>query len=153
MATKWFAGECSTKFGPKVLIFNQQGREEAVHFLEGMITALRTHGQGTDDAFEHVIFCTNVTHAKTGYKRDFVNHQYDPEAIKALTAQHGFAEKWAVLDPKANIAVVPTIEDAINHVRGLHASVGDGRIVQALITGSLHLVGGALAILENVDAL
>ncbi|TGJ85702.1 hypothetical protein E0Z10_g3057 [Xylaria hypoxylon] len=153
MATRWFAGECPTKSGPKVLIFNQQGREEAVHFLEGMITALRTHGQGTDDAFEHVIFCTNVTHAETGYKRDFVNHQYDPEAIKALTAQHGFAKKWAVLDPKANIAVVPTIEDAISHVRGLGASVSEGQTVQALITGSLHLVGGALAILEDTDAL
>ncbi|KAJ3566954.1 hypothetical protein NPX13_g6943 [Xylaria arbuscula] len=153
MATKWFAGECQTKSGPKVLIFNQQGREEAVYFLEGMITALKTHGAGADDAFAHVVFCTNVTHAETGYKRDFINHQYDPEAIKALTAQHGFAEKWAALDPKAKISVVPTIEDAINHVRGLSTSIGEGRAVQALITGSLHLVGGALAILEGVDAL
>ncbi|KAI1425088.1 tetrahydrofolylpolyglutamate synthase [Xylaria sp. FL1777] len=153
MATKWFAGECRTKPGPKALIFNQQGREEAVQFLEGMIMALKTHGQGTNDAFEHVVFCTNVTHAKTGYKRDFVNHQYDPEAVKALTAQRGFAEKWSALDPKANIAVVPTIEDAINHVRGLGASASDEQAVQALITGSLHLVGGALAILEGADAL
>ncbi|KAI8954946.1 tetrahydrofolylpolyglutamate synthase [Xylaria longipes] len=150
MATKWFAGECTAKSGPKALIFNQQGREEAVHFLEGIITALETYGQG---AFEHVVFCTNVTHAETGYKRDFVNHQYDPEAIKALTAQHGFADKWAALDPKAKIAVVPTIEDAINHVRGLGASVTEGQTLQALITGSLHLVGGALAILEGADAL
>lgn len=153
MATKWFAEECHTKSGPKVLIFNQQGREEAVHFLEGMITALKTYGEGTDDAFAHVVFCTNVTHAETGYKRDFVNHQYDADAIKALTAQHGFAEKWAALDPKANIAVLPTIEDAINHVRGLSTSLGEGQTVQALITGSLHLVGGALAILEGADAL
>ncbi|KAI3338161.1 tetrahydrofolylpolyglutamate synthase [Ustulina deusta] len=153
MATKWFAGECPTKSGPKALIFNQQGREEAVHFLKGMVTALKTHGQGTGDAFEHVVFCTNVTHTETGYKRDFVNHQYDPEAIKALTAQHGFADKWATLDPKATIAVVPTIEDAINHVRGLGSSVSEGQTVQALITGSLHLVGGALAILEGADAL
>ncbi|KAI0505789.1 tetrahydrofolylpolyglutamate synthase [Xylaria bambusicola] len=153
MATKWFADECRTKAGPKALIFNQQGREEAVHFLEGMITALKAHDLGVDDAFAHVVFCTNVTHAETGYKRDFVNYQYDPEAIKALTAQHGFAEKWAALDPKAHITVVPTIEDAINHVRGLSASVVEGQTVQALITGSLHLVGGALAILEGVDAL
>lgn len=153
MATKWFAGECATKSGPKALIFNQQGREEAVHFLEGMIAVLKIHGQGDADAFEHVIFCTNVTHAKTGYKRDFVNHQYDPEAVKALTAQHGFAAKWAALDPKAKISVVPTIEDAINHVRGLGTPVGEGTTVQALITGSLHLVGGALAILEGADAL
>ncbi|KAI0198251.1 tetrahydrofolylpolyglutamate synthase [Astrocystis sublimbata] len=156
MATKWFAGECDNKQGPKVLIFNQQGREEAVHFLEGIITALKTHGQARgieDDAFEHVIFCSNVTHKQTGYSRDFVNHQYDPEAIKALTAQHGFADKWKELEPKAKITVVPTIEDAITLVRDLGPSVGEGQTVQALITGSLHLVGGALAILEGADAL
>jgi folylpolyglutamate synthase len=153
MATRWFAGECAIKSGPKALIFNQQGREEAVQFLEGMITALKTHGQGDNNAFEHVIFCTNVTHAETGYKRDFVNHQYDPEAIKALTAQRGFADRWAALDPAAKIDVMPTIEDAINHVRGLGSSLSEGQTVQALITGSLHLVGGALAILEGADAL
>ncbi|KAI1147398.1 tetrahydrofolylpolyglutamate synthase [Nemania diffusa] len=153
MATRWFAGECATKTGPKALIFNQQGREEAVQFLEGMVTALKSHTHEGNGAFEHVIFCTNVTHAETGYKRDFVNYQYDPEAIKALTAQHGFAKKWEALDPKANVTVVPTIEDAINHVRGLGASVSQGQTIQALITGSLHLVGGALAILEGADAL
>ncbi|KAI1169966.1 FolC bifunctional protein [Nemania sp. FL0916] len=153
MATKWFAGECATKSGPKALIFNQQGREEAVEFLEGMITALKTNSQGPRDVFEHVIFCTNVTHAETGYQRAFVNHQYDAAAIKALTAQRAFAEKWALLEPTAKISVVPTIEHAINHVRDVGASVGEGQAVQAFITGSLHLVGGALAILEGVDAL
>ncbi|KAI1815567.1 tetrahydrofolylpolyglutamate synthase [Poronia punctata] len=153
VATRWFASECAAKPGPRVLIFNQQGREEAVDFLDGMLTALKTHGQGNHTAFEHVVFCTNVTYAETGYKRDFVNHQYDPEAIKALTAQRGFAEKWAALDPNAKVAVLPTIEDAINHVRHLGTTVKGEESVHALITGSLHLVGGALAILEQVDAL
>ncbi|KAI1322410.1 tetrahydrofolylpolyglutamate synthase [Xylariaceae sp. FL0255] len=155
MATRWFAEEIGDdKPGPRVLIFNQQGREEAISFLSGMLTALQTHSRRPgQDAFEHVVFCTNVTHAATGYKRDFVNHQYDPEAVKALTAQRGFQEKWALLDPKAKIEVLPTIEDAINHVRGLGGSLAEGESVQALITGSLHLVGGALSILEGVDAL
>ncbi|KAI0380175.1 FolC bifunctional protein [Hypomontagnella monticulosa] len=151
MATRWFAGECANKSGPKALIFNQQGRDEAIHFLEGMVSTLKAQGQGT---FEHVIFCTNVTYSSTGYKRDFVNHQYDPAAIKALTAQHAFAEKWSSLDPSANIAVLPTIEDAINYVRDLgKAPLGENETVQAFITGSLHLVGGALGILEGADAL
>ncbi|KAH7018366.1 Mur ligase [Microdochium trichocladiopsis] len=162
MAARWFAGECegrqltSTFSKPpplhQVLIFNQQGREEAIHFLEGIVSTLSSKNQ----RFEHVIFCSNVTYAATGYKRDFVNHQYDPEAIKALTAQHGFAERWRTLDPEAQITVVPTIEDAIELVRKLGAEVpaqGDGHEVQALITGSLHLVGGALGILEGADAL
>ncbi|CAJ2499912.1 Uu.00g027650.m01.CDS01 [Anthostomella pinea] len=150
MASKWFAGECASKSGPEALIFNQQGREEAVNFLEGILSTLKSHGQGT---FEHVVFCTNVTYADTGYKRDFVNHQYDPDAIKALTAQHAFAEKWSSLDPSAKVVVLPTIEDAINHVRGLSKTLGAGETVQGLITGSLHLVGGALGILEGADAL
>lgn len=150
MATRWFAGECANRTGPKALIFNQQGRDEAVQFLEGMISSLKAQGQGT---FEHVVFCTNVTYAETGYKRDFVNYQYDPAAVKALTAQRTFAEKWSALDPQAKVVVLPTIEDAINHIRALgKTKVGESETVQALITGSLHLVGGALSILEGVDA-
>ncbi|KAI1098583.1 FolC bifunctional protein [Jackrogersella minutella] len=150
-ATRWFAGECAKTPGTKALVFNQQGRDDAVNFLEGMSTTLKAQGQG---AFEHVIFCTNVTYAATGYKRDFVNYQYDPVAIKALTAQRAFAEKWSSLDPAAKVTVVPTIEDAINYVRDLgNTSLGEGELVQALITGSLHLVGGALGILEGADSL
>ncbi|KAI2783765.1 FolC bifunctional protein [Daldinia loculata] len=151
MATRWFAGECAKRTGPKALIFNQQGRDEAIHFLEGIVSALKAQGQGT---FEHVVFCTNVTYASTGYKRDFVNHQYDPVAIKALTAQRAFAEKWSLLDPKAKVTVVPTIEEAINYVRDLSKTpMGENETIQAFITGSLHLVGGALGILEGADAL
>ncbi|KAI2471317.1 FolC bifunctional protein [Annulohypoxylon bovei var. microspora] len=151
MATRWFAGECAKRTGPKALIFNQQGRDEAVNFLEGMISTLKTQGQGT---FEHVVFCSNVTYAATGYKRDFVNYQYDPEAIKALTAQRAFAEKWSSLDPSAKVAVVPTIEEAINHIRDLSkTSLNKGETAQAFITGSLHLVGGALGIIEGADSL
>ncbi|KAI1204798.1 FolC bifunctional protein [Annulohypoxylon truncatum] len=151
MATRWFASECANRTGPKVMIFNQQGRDEAVNFLGGMLSAIRAQGQG---GFEHVVFCSNVTYAATGYKRDFVNHQYDPVAIKALTAQHAFAEKWTSLDPSAKVVVIPTIEEAINYVRDLSKTLSkEGETVQAFIAGSLHLVGGALAILEGADAL
>lgn len=156
VAARWFAGECEAPQSSaplnQVLIFNQQGREEAIHFLQGIAAALSAKGQ----RFAHVVFCSNVTYAAAGYKRDFVNHQYDPEAIKALTAQHGFAEKWRVIDPEAAVTVVPTIEDAILHVRKLGSDLStkaDDQAVQALITGSLHLVGGALGILEGADAL
>ncbi|KAF7538955.1 hypothetical protein G7054_g2533 [Neopestalotiopsis clavispora] len=150
MATKWFADECSKRQGPKALIFNQQGRTEAVDFLDGMVAALKAHGQ---EGFKHVVFCSNVTYAATGYKRDFVNYQYDPEAIQKLTAQHQFAEKWSSLDPEAKVVVLPTIEDAIDYVRDLSQDVQGEETVQALVTGSLHLVGGALGILEKADAL
>lgn len=49
--------------------------------------------------------------------------------------------------------VVPSIEEAINHARDQTKSLEEGETVQAFITGSLHLVGGALGILEGADAL
>lgn len=132
------------------MIFNQQGRSEAVDFLDSVHTATR---RAAKPAFDHAIFCTNVTYAATGYKRDFVNHQYDPKEIEQMTVQRRFAERWAALDPAANVMVMPTIEQSIDFARGLAEGLGEGETVQAFVTGSLHLVGGALGILENADAL
>lgn len=84
---------------------------------------------------------------------DFVNHQHDPKDIEKLTQQHIFAEKWSSLDPAADVKVMSSIEAAISHVRDLSKEVGSEDTVQAFITGSLHLVGGALGILEGADAL
>lgn len=69
-----------------------------------------------------------------------------------MTQQRVFADRWKTLDPAANVLLIPSIEEAINTARGF-AEKGDGKKVQALITGSLHLVGGALGILEGTDAL
>ena len=137
------------------MIFNQQGRSEAVDFLEFIFRAAKREDR---PAFDRVIFCTNVTYAETGYKRDFVNHQFDPSEIREMVAQRRFADKWASLDPTADIQVLPTIEDAINSARDMGKQLGqeekNGSVkVDAFVTGSLHLVGGALGILEKADAL
>ncbi|KAI5862985.1 FolC bifunctional protein [Durotheca rogersii] len=197
MVTRWFAGECAQAAAaappglqrqPRALIFNQQGREEAVGFLDVVASTLQAHllahhrshdkyerveGAGstekaaaaaaadTTPLFDRVFFCSNVTRAATGYKRDFVNRQHDPAAIRGLTMQRAFADRWTAIDPGAAVAVVPTIEEAIEHVRAFGREAasagagGEGRpgTVRALITGSLHLVGGALEILEGADAL
>ena len=139
---------CSQRYrpGPRVLIFNQQGRSEAVDFLSSIYKA-------TAPPFTHVVFCTNVTYAETGYKRDFVNHQFDPAEIEKMTVQRRFAEKWAALDPEAKVLAVPTIEESIEYARHLSEGLKEGEKVQAFVTGSLHLVGGALGILEKADAL
>ncbi|KAK3341808.1 tetrahydrofolylpolyglutamate synthase [Lasiosphaeria hispida] len=157
MAARWFAGEWAeegkrSRAGPKVLIFNQQGRVEAVDFLDGLCNTVKK-ADPAGRGFEHVIFCTNVTYAATGYKRDFVNHQYNPKDIENMTMQRVFAERWSTLDPSANVMLIPTIEEAINKARSLGETVEDDQKVQALITGSLHLVGGALGIIEKADAL
>ncbi|KAF7549295.1 hypothetical protein G7Z17_g6470 [Cylindrodendrum hubeiense] len=150
MSAKWFNDEISGRSGPRIMIFNQQGRSEAVEFLESIQKATKREGK---PAFDHVIFCTNVTYAVTGYKRDFVNHQFDPADIDKMTVQHRFAEKWSSIDPDATVKVMPTIEQSIDYARQLGEGLPEGESVQAFITGSLHLVGGALGILEKADAL
>ncbi|ROW18077.1 hypothetical protein VPNG_00435 [Cytospora leucostoma] len=150
VAARWYTEECRARRGPRVLIFNQQGRTEAIDFLDGLHSGAR---RDDGSSFDAVIFCTNVTYATTGYKRDFVNLQDNPEAIKNLSVQRTFAERWSSLDPNAKVLVVPSIEEAINHTRDQTESLEEGEIVQAFITGSLHLVGGALGILEGADAL
>jgi folylpolyglutamate synthase len=80
---------------------------------------------------------------------------YDSAAVVGLTMQNSFAEKWKSLDPKACVLVVPSIEEALDYVKVL--ATGDETVrcprVQVLITGSLHLVGGALAVLEDAVTL
>jgi folylpolyglutamate synthase len=84
---------------------------------------------------------------------DFVNNAHDGIAISELTLQKQFAEKWRKLaGTKPTIKVCPTIDEAFAHIKGLPESVS-GEEVQVFITGSIHLVGTALSIIENVDAL
>ncbi|KAL2270802.1 hypothetical protein VTJ83DRAFT_173 [Remersonia thermophila] len=149
MAARWFAGEAGKRKGPRVLVFNQQGRTEAVGFLDALCAAVKA-ADPDGVGFRHVIFCTNVTYKTTGYKRDFVNHQYNPADIEAMTVQRAFADKWRQLDPGADVRLAPSIEEAIDAAREL---AGEEDKAQVLITGSLHLVGGALGILERADAL
>lgn len=85
---------------------------------------------------------------------DFVNNQFDSKAIEAMSVQRIFAEKWRTLDPSAQISLIPTIQEALDHVRSLSKDLKeDDHSVQAFVTGSLHLVGGALSVLEGADAL
>ncbi|TLD27251.1 hypothetical protein PspLS_04397 [Pyricularia sp. CBS 133598] len=156
VAGRWFADEVKNKSGPRALIFNQQGRSEATEFLEDFCAATRSpDGKG----FNLVIFCTNRTHAVEGFKREFVNHTVDTAEVVSLKVQHAFAKKWLGLDPNVGeIRIVGSIEEAIQAVRKLAAGTalstevkrhGQPDQVQALVTGSIHLIGGALEILEG----
>ncbi|KAI9171688.1 Folylpolyglutamate synthase [Paramyrothecium foliicola] len=149
VSTKWFIGETAQAAGPRILIFNQQSRSEAVDFLEQIYNATKRAGT----AFDCVLFCTNVTWARAGYKRDLVNRQVDSADIEKMTLQRKFADKWSSMDPSARVEAIPTIEDALEIARGVAAGLGEGETAHVLVTGSLHLVGGALGVLEKADAL
>lgn len=141
-SSKWFI-TASNSSRARILIFNQQGRAEATTFLEPISSTVQP-------TFDLVIFCSNVTYASSGYKKEFVNIQYDKEEVDGLVQQKRFRETWQDLQKDADVKVVRTIEEALNLAREVGKQKGG---VDVFATGSLHLVGGVLGILEKADAL
>ena len=127
----------------------------------------------------HAFFCTNVTFSKNGYKPDLVSINADADAVQALSVQHALARLWKELDPACDVRVFGTVEEVVAGVRELvggggegadrHgegdsegdpedggdggdvADVGANMPTEAFVTGSLHLVGGVLEVLEGVE--
>ncbi|KAK0383953.1 hypothetical protein NLU13_8042 [Sarocladium strictum] len=159
MATRWFMDESSSSSKPRVLIFNQQGRPEALDFLSSIHEAAKSAAP-----FTHVIFTTNLTDTSSSRastpskRRDFINNQFDPATLSAMTVQRDFAERWRAMDPDgADVALAPSVGDALALVRGEAAAAAaaaeEAGEVSVFVTGSLHLVGATLGLLEDVDAL
>ncbi|KAL4913436.1 Mur ligase [Aspergillus aurantiobrunneus] len=160
LAGQWFASqiqansssEASAAKKLRVLIFNQQTRDsnslaQALH--DTLKTAL---GSGTP--FTHVIFCTNVTYKQAGYRPDLVSINQDNAAVEKLQVQKRLAEKWESIDSSAEAKVYSTIEEAVDFTRDLAAKEqgrleGDEAPIMTFVTGSLHLVGGFLDVIES----
>jgi folylpolyglutamate synthase len=131
--------------------------------------------------FDHVIFCPTVP-STSGLSKgihfcpsiltttdlivaDQTNHSTDTVAITGLTMQKDFAARWQELDSissyrhAAQVHVLTSVEQAMEYVKSLSENkniIGkeDEVRVHALVTGSVHLVGRTLGILEGgVDAL
>lgn len=165
LAGKWFASQLVTTTSasrasstplhpqPRFLIFNQQTRDAA-----SLATALfRTLSTALEDShpFTHAIFCTNTTFKETGFRPDLVSVNINASDIESLKVQNNLATTWKAIDPTAQVEVVRTIEEAVALVRSYvvaHQSASkqdEEDQVTALVTGSLHLVGGFLEVLES----
>ena len=128
-----------------MLLFNQQTRDatalaRALH--DTLATAL-----GAEKPFTHAVFCSNVTFKDAGYKPDLVSVNANAEDVHELRVQKGLAEAWKGIDEETEVTVLRTIEEAVNLVREI--SAGGDEEVMVLVTGSLHLVGGFLEVLET----
>lgn len=77
---------------------------------------------------------------------EFENRNASTQAVKDLTVQKRFAEVWAELDQTPIIHTLPTIQDAIELIKELSE---EQETTDVLVTGSIHLVGGALTLLEG----
>lgn len=160
LAGQWFvsqirASSSSTETADKklrLLIFNQQTRDsnalaKALH--ETLSAAL-----GSETPFTHAIFCTNVTYKEAGYRPDLVSMNTSASDVEALKVQKSLAETWQAIDPRTEVKVYGTIEEAVDFARELAARerglVGaDEAPVMTFVTGSLHLVGGFLDVIET----
>ncbi|RPB00484.1 FolC bifunctional protein [Choiromyces venosus 120613-1] len=141
---KWF-GARADGIEKRVLIFNQQKRES-----DALIAALANSLKeilGLDSRiFDEVIFCTNFTFREKGHKADLVSLGTHPEALQKLSVQTQLAEAWKNAVPDTKVShVIPTVEDAVEIVTSLSLKAP----VQVLVTGSLHLVGAFLEVLDE----
>jgi folylpolyglutamate synthase len=134
------------------LIFNQQTRD-ANTLAKALYAALQSGiTSGSTSPFTHVIFTTNQTFSE-GYKPDLVSMNTNQKDVDTLAVQNALAQTWSEIDSTAEVHVLRTIEEAIGIARSVARSYAQGDSadtkVMALVTGSLHLVGGALEVLET----
>lgn len=166
LAGQWFSGvvkEREVKKQTLVLLFNQQTRD-AVGLARTLHTALResvdtqagNHSPRSQQQplFDHVLFSTNITFAPAAggaigsYKPDLMSMNTSAPDVEKLTVQKALADMWAELDDGCGVEVASTIEDAVRNVRALEQEMGENGEVLVLVTGSLHLVGGCLEVLD-----
>ncbi|KAB8239712.1 tetrahydrofolate synthase [Aspergillus alliaceus] len=136
----------------RVLIFNQQTRDS--NALAQALYDTLSAALGSEQPFTHAIFCTNVTYKAAGYRPDLVSMNTDSSEVEKLHVQNSLAEKWRSIDPCAEVKVYSTIEEAVDFTRELAAKererVNNDEVpIMTFVTGSLHLVGGFLDVIET----
>jgi folylpolyglutamate synthase len=159
VTARWFAEQIASATAtpsqsnvPRILVFNQQTRD-ANALAKALYAALQSGiTSGSTSPFTHVIFTTNQTFNE-GSKPDLMSMNNNQKDIDTLAVQKALAHTWSEIDGTAEVLVLRTIEDAIDRARAVARSyaqdAGADAEVMVLITGSLHLVGGALEVLET----
>ncbi|KAG8876239.1 Folylpolyglutamate synthetase [Serendipita sp. 405] len=135
----------------RVLIFNcthgRSGAELLGALQAGFKAQIQLHESATpaEQLFDHVIFCPNVTYSDGTFKGEFTQKGLDEKDLAQLKTQTELANAWKIMIPtfpEARIHVVPSIEHAVKTVKHLRST--QDTPVDALVTGSLLLVGGLI---------
>jgi folylpolyglutamate synthase len=152
----------------RVLVFNCTSGRSGATFLASMLAraSAQLEGGTPSSLFDHVVFCTNITYADGNSKAgifssfhflfnlfsciitDLTTLAIAPDDLAALTTQQELAKAWSSLVPTfpdSAIHVLPSIQHAVDVVRGLRLDDG-GPLVHVLVAGSLHLVGGVIEV-------
>lgn len=156
---QWFAEQIASATSshskiPRIMIFNQQTRDASA-LAKALYSALQSGIEsGSTSPFSHVIFTTNQTF-NTGYRPDLVSINTNQQDLDTLAVQKTLASTWSGIDSSAEVHVLRTIEEAVGLARAIArdyaATTSAGAEIMVLVTGSLHLVGGALEVLETED--
>ncbi|KAM4058524.1 folylpolyglutamate synthase [Hirsutella rhossiliensis] len=127
---------------PIVLVFNQQDRE-AAPLLAALVAAVQRETGRQTLVFRHALFTRNdLARPPAG-------------AVVDMAVQEKTAAAMVGLVPGCDTACVDNVEDAVARARALAAQLADEHGVKpkVLVTGSLHLVGAALRVLEPDSSL
>lgn len=155
---EWFAAHVSNDHGlhtPRILLFNQQTRDAAV-LLRALHAALSHLLPAGVPPWTHAIFSTNAPYAAPteGAAADasLTNRAADQATVDKLLVQQRLAETMRELDADCSVVVVHYLDEAVQIARdvadGGRQGQGQGQ-VPVLVTGSLHLVGGLMAVLDG----
>ena len=146
MAARWFASAtpvAKADNGLRILIFNQQTRDAST--LARRLHDTLAAALNDQRPFTHAIFCPNTTYTDAGYKPDLVSMNTNKDDVNSLRVQHDLAKTYDEIDPEATVHVLGSIEEAISRAREI---AGQAK-TEVLVTGSLHLVGGFIEVLES----
>lgn len=160
LAGQWFASriqadssssDVATK-KPRILIFNQQTRDSTA--LARALHETLSAALGSTTPFTHALFCTNITYKQAGFRPDLVSMNTNADDLELLRVQKSLAEAWNSIDSQAQTHVFGTIEEAVDFAREVASQERkilqkDEAPVMTFVTGSLHLVGGFLDVIET----
>ncbi|RFU26342.1 hypothetical protein B7463_g9997, partial [Scytalidium lignicola] len=137
-AAEWFIEMSRVQSIPtpivRILIFSQITTErDDVAVFKRLVTALRGSG------IQYVIFTTY--NQGNGSDRTIG----PPLKVSELPSQDAFSEMWKETYPDTQIIIQPTIKGAMDNAREIGKRFGG---MQVLVTGSQHLIGGALQLLN-----
>ncbi|AGO11382.1 AaceriACR134Wp [[Ashbya] aceris (nom. inval.)] len=137
-ASTWFT-QAAVPGRQKVLLFNQQTRDAGallrhLHAVTGPVLT-----------FNHCLFTTNVTWKSGTYSADLVSHNTSKEEVSKLEVQRALQETWSSMtgNSSGNTAVYSDIESAVAAIKAIQEPA------DVFVTGSLHLVGGLLVVLDG----
>ncbi|QSS66628.1 hypothetical protein I7I51_02817 [Histoplasma capsulatum] len=137
LVVEWFAkaaSEYQSDTTPtRILIFSHFSTRNGIHLLRTLATSLRDK----NIQMQNVIF-SSYDERQDGRAR--IGNRFSPELQKS------YADFWEEFDRTATVSCERTIEEALHQAR----KIGDeNNGMQALLTGSLHLISGALSLLES----